>query len=619
MIKHILKTCAILIALVATPAFADQVLVIDAQYDQVTNNVKGRLEAAGHTVTVTTDVSQIPTVTSTYQQVWDLRYAAALTTGEQTTYQTFVTNGGFAYFVTENPGCCQARNNSVAALITALGGGTTTIGANFAMTNNVSSNVNTTYMTSGITVNYAAVSAIVNSQGIPLISDGNGAVSGMSWIGRAGALGSGVTGTIVTVADTNWLDSTRFNTSGTTAQQQNVTALDDIIRGIVAGTVAGTISSSGNGAGATNGNSGAPAAPTPVGAPTTTTLRGPASIINGSWTPYATTQTDARTNSGKNGVITRTVNRYEARTVTSRVVVTPVSNQAMSDGSTVSTNGTPYNEDTAQTAETRLASSTNDSVSFPRNGFVDYVKLRAFNPFLVDPFNKTDGAWISPTASWYKTTGSYSSGGISGGYQWTADGNIFGAALSYAGTNSSGLAYSKVQNENVDGVAYAVIKDDMAWVKASVGFGYGKVSGSTSIPIFALSSATKFNQKTLYGDLAIYSPETYWGVRPFVGATVVNSSLDGIDQQGTPLLSTVPESKNSTTVNPYFGIRYDIDQNFGIEGRITQSKDFKTVGGIRAIAKTEIADGLFINATVGIDKSSNLTGVSGTIGLKYNF
>ena len=147
--KKIMAAFVALFAFVSV-ANADSVLIIDAQYDQVTNNVKGRLEAAGHTVTITTDVSQIPTVTSTHQQVWDLRYAAALTAGEQTAYQTYVTNGGFAYFVTENPGCCQARNDSVAALVTALGGGTTTIGANFAMTNNISSNVITTYMTSGI-------------------------------------------------------------------------------------------------------------------------------------------------------------------------------------------------------------------------------------------------------------------------------------------------------------------------------------------------------------------------------------------------------------------------------------------------------------------------------------
>ena len=104
-----------------------------------------------------------------------------------------------------------SRNNSVAALITGLGGGSTQIGPGWA--NNVESNVNTTYMTTGITVNYAAVAAIVNSQGIPLISDASNVVSGMSWIGRAGALNSGVLGTIVTVADTNWLAIAHGETS----------------------------------------------------------------------------------------------------------------------------------------------------------------------------------------------------------------------------------------------------------------------------------------------------------------------------------------------------------------------------------------------------------------------
>lgn len=281
--KKILAAIIMLFAFVTT-VHADNVLVIDAQYDQVTNNVKGRLEAAGHTVTVTTNLALIPTATSTYQQVWDLRYSAVLTAGEQTTYNTYVTGGGFAFFITENPGCCQSRNNSVAALITALGGGTTTIGANSAMTNNVSSNVNTTYMTPGITVNYAAVSAIVNSKGIPLISDGNNAVSAMSWIGRAGNLGAGVTGTIVTVADTNWLDASRFSTAGTatSAQKQNVTALDDIIKGIVAGTVGGTISANGNGAAAQNGNSGTPPPP-----PAPTTF----SIVNTTETVQTNTMT----------------------------------------------------------------------------------------------------------------------------------------------------------------------------------------------------------------------------------------------------------------------------------------------------------------------------------------
>ena len=234
---------AVTAAILSLSAWADQVLVIDAQYSTVTQNVKGRLEAAGHTVTVTTDTSQVPTGTGSYQQVWDLRYAAALSANEVTNYTQFITAGGFAYFVTENPGCCMARNNSVAQLVTDLGGGSTQIGPGWA--DNVNTNMNTTYMTQGITVNYLAVAAIVNAQGIPLIRDANNNVSGMSWIGRAGALSSGVLGTIVTVADTNWL----AQAWGTDNQQ----ALDDIITGIVAGTVGGTISASGNGAAASNG------------------------------------------------------------------------------------------------------------------------------------------------------------------------------------------------------------------------------------------------------------------------------------------------------------------------------------------------------------------------------
>lgn len=269
-IASIVLSCGI------STAMADQVLIIDAGYANVTANVQGRLEAAGHTVTVTNSTANVPTTTGTYQQVWDLRYAAALSAGEVASYTSFITGGGFAYFVTENPGCCMARNNSVAQLVTDLGGGSTQIGPGWA--SNVNTNMNTTYMTQGLTVNYLAVAAIVNAQGIPLISDSSGNVSGMSWIGRAGALGSGVTGTIITVADTNWL----AQAWGADNQQ----ALDDIIRGVVAGTVAGTISASGNGAGATNGNSGGgtPPAPTTFDRTDANQVVSSATMANGTFT-----------------------------------------------------------------------------------------------------------------------------------------------------------------------------------------------------------------------------------------------------------------------------------------------------------------------------------------------
>ena len=410
--KRIITT--ILLCLSFT-ALADQVLVVDPNYAGVAGAVTGRLEAAGHTVTTTTSA---PTSLTGYQQVWDLRYSAALTTSETTLYSTFVRSGGFAYFVTENPGCCMARNNSVAALVTELGGGSTQIGPGWA--NNVETNMNTTYMTSGLTVNYAAVAAIVNSQGIPLISDSSGAVSGMSWIGRAGALEAGVTGTIVTVADINWLDSTRFGTAGsqTTAQLQNQQALDDIIRGIVAGTVAGTISAGGNGAGASNGNTGS-STPTVTNATTndvivTTTTRGSSTDVVATvfgagvststdvrGTPVSvTTETRARgTQTARNlsvnqtfttvtttPVITTTVINTPFTTttttttpVTVTTTTTPVTITTYSDNTTVTTTGTAV----------VTATTTNEVVSSAQNGTSTTTSSANWNDVITNAVTNT--------------------------------------------------------------------------------------------------------------------------------------------------------------------------------------------------------------------------------------
>lgn len=670
-----------LLALMGLLAFisvaqADQVLIIDAQYDQVTNNVKGRLEAAGHTVTVTTNLASIPTVTTTYQQVWDLRYAAALTTGEQTSYQTYVTNGGFVYFVTENPGCCQARNNSVAALITALGGGTTTIGANYAMTNNVSSNVNTTYMTAGITVNYAAVSAIVNSQGIPLISDGAGAVSGMSWIGRAGALGSGVTGTIVTVADTNWLDSTRFNTSGTSAQQQNVTALDDIIRGIVAGTVAGTISSSGNGAGATNGNSGAPQAPTVVstaaGTPTVTssssngtatstnastrgTTTSASSAVLGATTTTITKNDVAAKSSGNinvtrtttvTGVTPRTTTTTSTTpvttvttTVTPRTTTTttvPVTITTYSDGSTTSTDGTPVVTTSTQNITTTSSSTTNEvivttvndtitqtassnqSASVSAVGLKDAIAVRNFNPFLVDVLSTKDGAWVTPLVGYAKTTGKIDNSSIGFGAQKTFENNTLGIAGTFGKSDSSGYLNSTSKSDTYGATVYGLNKQNAVWTKLALGFGATEYSSTTSLPIFVLTNSNKVKVRNFYADLTLYSGKEIIGLRPLVGVTLNKSGVYSQSETGSVLLSTLPEKSSSFEARPYAGLRYDINW-FGIETRVTQSKDFNTVGQIRANLSKEVFKNVIFDVTGGFDKSRNYTAAVGMVGLKINF
>ena len=341
--SHRGRTLAAALALIFAPtaALADNVFVVDANYSTVTQAVVGRLQAKGHTVTT----GGPPSSLTGYQQVWDLRYPTALTSSETSLYTGFITNGGFAYFTTENPGCCTARNNSVASLIMGLGGGNTVIGGANGMTANVSSWVNNTYITPGITINFAAISAITNSQGIPLFEDSSGKIQAMSWIGRAGALGSGVTGTIITVSDINWLDSSRFVVGGTSAQQQNVQALDDIITGIVAGTVGGTISANGNGAAASNGaaqqqqQNQAPTVVSTSVANQVTTSTSNSSTSSTAQVTYSVSNLDG------NGY--GTVQNYTDTVVvttpvtTTTTTTTPVTTTTWSDGSTTTSNGTP--------------------------------------------------------------------------------------------------------------------------------------------------------------------------------------------------------------------------------------------------------------------------------------
>lgn len=610
--KKILTAIAMLFALITT-AYADSVLVIDAQYSTVTQNVKGRLEAAGHTVTVTTNISSIPTVTSTYQQVWDLRYSAALTAGEQTSYQTYVTNGGFAYFVTENPGCCMARNNSVAALITALGGGTTTIGANSNTAADVESNVNTKYMTSGITVNYAAVSTIINSQGIPLISDSNGEVSGMSWIGRAGALGQGVTGTIVTVADTNWLDSVRFAVGGTSAQQQNVTALDDIIRGIVAGTVSGKISANGNGVG----NNAPPSPPTVV-----STAAGPNAIVSSTTYGNATVITrvvDGRVNAGKSFTITRSKTPVITTPFTNTIVTTPSTVTLYSDGSTVTTNGTPVTTSTTGNVVT-VGQTTSESASVSATGLKDALAVSRFNPFIVDALSTKDGAWATPSMGYAKTgDGSFRTSALGFGAQSTVDENTFGIAGTFSKQNSHGYLNSSSGADTYGATAYVLSKQSDIWVKGSIGFNVSEYSTTTSLPIFALANQSKVKAKNYYADVTFYSAQEYFGLRPLVGVVVTNSSISSKSESGSPLLSTLPDDDRVIEARPYAGVRFDLDQTFGIETRITQSRDFKTIGQVRATANHEIFKDVFFNVQGGFDKGSGYTAAVGMVGLKINF
>ena len=219
------------------PPKSDNVLIYGSTAKvTASNNVKAQLEAAGHSVTIISqDDSVVPANVGDYDQVWDLRYDAQYDQQGKDIYDSYVKQGGFLYLATEHTGF-NTRNATKAAIIEQMGGGSTVIGRTLA-NNVVIDGQNNTYMTDNLRIDFNHVSSIDNSQGTPLITDSNNNVAAMMWVGNAGDLDLGYSGTVITIADIDWLE---------TMTLANRTALTDIINGVVRGTVDGTITASGN-------------------------------------------------------------------------------------------------------------------------------------------------------------------------------------------------------------------------------------------------------------------------------------------------------------------------------------------------------------------------------------
>jgi outer membrane protein W len=122
-----------------------------------------------------------------------------------------------------------------------------------------------------------------------------------------------------------------------------------------------------------------------------------------------------------------------------------------------------------------------------------------------------------------------------------------------------------------------------------------------------------------YADLTFYSGKDYRGFRPLVGVTLNKSGVTSQVESGSSLLSTLPEKSSVFEARPYAGIRYDLNDWLGLETRVTQSKDFGTVGQVRASVKKEVFKNVSIDLTGGFDKSKNYTAAVGMVGLKINF
>jgi hypothetical protein len=327
---------------------------------------------------------------------------------------------------------------------------------------------------------------------------------------------------------------------------------------------------------------------------------------------------NARVNSGQWIAVTRTTTPVTTRPYTITTVTTPHTVQTYSDNTTVTTNGTPLTT-TQNGATITIGQPVAQTASVSGVSLKDSIAVRNFNPFLVDALSTKDGAWATPSLGYAKTSGSFRINGLSFGYQTTVENNTAGIAGNISKAENSGFVGSSSSSDAYSGTAYFLTKQEDVWVKGAVGYSTAEYATATSLPVFALVNNSTVKTRNYYGDITFYSAKEFEGFRPLVGVVLNKSEVVSQAEGGSALLSTLPGVGSSFEVRPYVGIRYDIDDVFGLETRVTRSKDFGTVAQVRASAKVEIVKDAYIELTAGADKGSNYTGAVGMIGLKVNF
>lgn len=405
-------------------------------------------------------------------------------------------------------------------------------------------------------------------------------------------------------------------------------------------------------------------ATTPTGPGVSTTVRTPSGaavagtpVITRGTTVVTTSTGYASANNGKTVDVTRTI--ITTRTtpiltntpwvrpilvtvttvtpVTTTVTTTPVTYIKDANGVILNTiYGTPVTTTTAtnQTTTTTstssdtsiisastfevLTSSASSTKSASAAGITDVMKDARTNPFIVDALSTKDGAWITPTFSRTTINGRMNAKTVSGGYQQSADNNSGGFAFSATNSDSAGYYNSRTTGESYSAVLYAMTKQDYVWLKGTVGASKGVYNSTVSIPEFGLSGKSKAAQTNTYADLTAYAADDIWGFRPFVGATVVRSSI-GDSWNTSPLLATAPAAKTTVQANPYVGLRYDVNENIALEGRTTQTKDFGNVKSVKATVKHQIIEDLSVSASISYAKGHNYTNTTAMIGLDWRF
>jgi len=219
--------CLILFSL---SVIAEDVLIIHQGYANSHIKWKNRLEDAGHTVTsvnIDSDFDLFPSNTTSYEQIYDLidlpyhlvqDYSGDPSPQISTAYKALLARGGTLYLQTENPLCCDSRNQNIADFIEEVGGGTVTYGdqlSDFSTDTITQHNSAEDWLddfSGTVTFNWGGSFTAIGN-GTWFAKDNNGKIVGAVWY--ADDLGSAYSGKIVSITDIN------YNSHSTTYTNNN--------------------------------------------------------------------------------------------------------------------------------------------------------------------------------------------------------------------------------------------------------------------------------------------------------------------------------------------------------------------------------------------------------------
>jgi uncharacterized protein (TIGR03437 family) len=176
----------------------------------IVSNLTTKLTTAGYTVsteTVTPGNAVPSPISSTYAQVWDVRFSdgSAISSADSATFVAYLAAGGRLFVDGENTGSSPGRDASIASLVASAGGGT--------ITPTAASNLETVYVpftgpsgpVTSITFNGAAGSLTTGSGFF--ITQNLGDLIGAAIVWPLGTLSSAPAGVLIVVFDSDFMTS----------------------------------------------------------------------------------------------------------------------------------------------------------------------------------------------------------------------------------------------------------------------------------------------------------------------------------------------------------------------------------------------------------------------------